>query len=134
LDRAAGESSCQRRRVAHRYGAAAAARRAEGGLGAARLLRRLVARARAERSAAEARSVCAERRAVENLQASLSRRDEGLRQIAAARHTRGAFASRLVRGWLLLRKRSALPPFGVARAVRATRRKNHGMTSMLKTL
>src|SRR3954469_18626196 len=83
LDRAARESSRQRRRVAHRYGAAAASRGAEGGLGAAGLLRRGAADACAERSVAQARAIGRERRAVEDLQAPLSCGDEGLRQVAA---------------------------------------------------
>src|SRR6185369_12987419 len=134
LDRTARQSSCHRRRFAHRHSAATATGRAQGRLGAARLLRCVAADTRAERSAAEARPVGRERRAVEDLQASLPRRDEGLRQVAVARHTRGALAPRLVRRGLLLRKRSALPSLGVTRAVRATRRQNHGMTTMLKTL
>src|ERR1041385_6675508 len=110
------------RRLAPRHRAPAAARRTQGAIRDARLLRRVGPRARAQPGAVLVdQGKTDHRRALGDVRAALSRRDEASGGESPDRAACGALGARELFRRLLLRRRIPLPPLAVARAAQGGR-------------
>jgi len=117
-DRATWDTAQAKRRIAHRYRAAAAARSAQIGLRETRLFRCVAAGAGAERTAGVIRAFAAfHGEALGDLRAEISARDAQARRATSDRAASCPFfTSKLLRG-LLLRRRKPLPQVAVEETV-----------------